>query len=250
VQAIYHFILLLTLPITARYITGDSTGFFYIADENNSIIKIDSTGKEWFRYSDITQGTIYSIDAANPFRTLLFYRQQQVIQILDNNLGLSNTIQLRKNNLLNISAVARASDNNIWIYDALDMSIKKINDYGKPVSSGADLFQLVGHIPQVTFIKEENHKLFVCDTTTGVLLFDEYLNYEKTIPLKHVERLQIINNSIMYFSNNVLTDYNLNSLMGQTDSINTARPFRSAFLYRKCLIALEQNAVSLYRITP
>ncbi len=249
-QIIYHFLLLLTLPITARYITGDSTGFFYIADENNSIIKIDSTGKEWFRYSDITQGNIYSIDASNPFKTLVFYRQQQVIQILDNNFGLAGTIQLRKNNLLNINAAARASDNNIWIYDALDMSIKKINDFGKPLSTGADLFQLVGHIPQVTFMKEENHKLFVCDTTTGILLFDEYLNYERTIPIKYIDRLQVINQSIMYLSDNMLTEFNMNSRTERTDSIKTERPFRSAFLFRKFMIAQEQNAVSLYRITP
>lgn len=243
-------ILILTLPIAARFITGDSTGFFYIADNQHVIRKIDSTGKEWFRYSDITNGSIQSIDASNPFKTLIFYRQQQVIQILDNNFGLVNTIQLRRNNMLNVMAVARASDNNIWLYDALDMSIKKINDFGKPVSVGADVFQLTGHIPQVSFMKEENHKLFVCDTTLGVLVFDEYLNYERTIPMPSVNRLQVVNQSLLHVKGNTLIQYDLLSRIEKRDSMLLNQPVQSAFLVKRFLIAQEENQVSLYRILP
>ena len=246
----YRFVLIITLPIAARYVTGDTTGFFYIADQNNAITKIDSAGNKWFRYSDITNGNIYSIDASNPFRSIVFYKQQQVIQILDNNLGLVSTIQLRKNNLMNISATARSSDNNIWLYDAVDMNIKKINDYGKLVAVSADIFQLVGHTPQITFMTEENHKIFVCDTTSGIIVFDEYLNYEKTIPIKPKTQIQVVNQSLFYIEHNQITEYNLTTKAEQTDTLQDIRTFQSALLFRKFMITQEQNAVSLYRLTP
>lgn len=246
----YWFVLLFTINITPRFITGDSTGFIYIADENNSIIKMDSTGKQWFRYNDVTNGNIYSIDAANPFKTLVFYKQQQLVQVLDNNLGNISAIQFRKYNLMNVSAVARASDNNIWLYDAMEMAIKKMNDAGKIIITSPDLFQLTGHIPQITFMKEENHKLFLCDSTSGVIIFDEYLNYERTIPLPGLTSFQIIHQSLISFNNNIKTEVNLLTKETYKDTIKTDHPFSSAFLLRKFLIAKEQNAVSLYRIQP
>jgi hypothetical protein len=245
----YSLVLLFTLPITARYITGDSAGFFYIVDNNNVITKIDSTGKIWFRYNDVTNGNIYSVDASNPFKTIVYFKQQQLIQTLDNNLGVINTIQLRKINLLNTTAVARASDNNIWLYDAMEMNIKKINDAGKIITASPDLFQLTGHIPQITFIKEENHKLFLCDSTSGVIVFDEYLNYERTISIAGISDFQIINQSLTNIKHNIITEINLTTKTQQTDTLSTAKPFISAYIFRKFMIAKEQNGVSLYRIS-
>ncbi len=245
----YWLVLLFTISIIPRFITGDSTGFFYVADTNNVIIKIDSTGKQWFRYNEVTNGPLYSIDASNPFKTLVFYKQQQLIQTLDNNLGNIGAIQLRKYNLLNITAIARASDNNIWLYDALEMNIKKINEAGKVILNGPDIFQLTRHIPQITFLKEENHKLFLCDSTSGVLVFDEYLNFERTFMLPGIRDFQIINQSLINLQDDTLKEINLTTKQITKDSIYTTRGFLSAYVYRKFLITKEQNGVSLYRIT-
>ncbi len=77
-------------------------------------------------YIDVKRyGKIYSIDASNPLKILVYFRDFATIVVLDRLLTVRNTIDLRKQNIYQAQAVATSYDGNIWVYDELESKLKK-----------------------------------------------------------------------------------------------------------------------------
>ena len=55
------------------------------------------------------------IDATNPLKILVYYREFTTIIELDRFLNIVNTIDLRNQNILQAKAVGLAYDNNVWV---------------------------------------------------------------------------------------------------------------------------------------
>ena len=64
------------------FINSDASGYIYLI-KKDEIIKINSKGKELFRYSNKSIGEISGFDISNALRPLVFYAQQSKIIILD-----------------------------------------------------------------------------------------------------------------------------------------------------------------------
>jgi hypothetical protein len=65
-----------------------------------------------------------------------------------------------------------------------------------------------------------------------------------------VNRLQVVNQSLLHVKGNTLIQYDLLSRIEKRDSMLLNQPVQSAFLVKRFLIAQEENQVSLYRILP
>ena len=70
----------------ADYFTSDNLGNAYLI-KGHEIFKYLPNGKLFNRYSNLMLGNITSVDATNPLKLLLFYRDFSKIQFLDNQLA-------------------------------------------------------------------------------------------------------------------------------------------------------------------
>ncbi|MEJ7681254.1 MAG: hypothetical protein WKG06_26085 [Segetibacter sp.] len=106
--------------------TTDNLGNIYLLNFVNQIKKVNERGDSIAVYNDVRRyGKIYSIDATNPLKVLVFYKDFSAIVVLDRLLNARTAIDLRKQNILQVSTVTSSYDNNIWVFDELDSKIKK-----------------------------------------------------------------------------------------------------------------------------
>src|SRR5204863_7479168 len=87
------------------------------------------------------------IDVSNPLKVLLYYRDFATIVVLDRLLNVRNTIDLRKQNILQARAIGQSYDNKIWIYDEVENKLKKIDEEGRLLLQTPDFRQLFDQAP-------------------------------------------------------------------------------------------------------
>jgi hypothetical protein len=158
--------------------------------KNETIYKYDNQGNLLFTYSDKSLGNINTLDVSNPLRPLLFYKDLQLLVITDNTLSVHNrqTISFDDLGFYQVQMVASSRmDNGIWLYDQGTFQLKKMTQNWEIMYQSGNLEQLLGKkaISPQTMIESNGFLYLVCKNN-GILIFDMYGAYFKTIPLLDV----------------------------------------------------------------
>lgn len=173
--------------------TTDNLGNIYMVEGNNQIKKVNDKGDSIGIYNDIKKyGSICSIDASNPLKLIVFYKDFSTIAVLDRLLNKRNYIDLRRQNMPQIKLVTSSYDNNYWIFDELENKIKKIDDNGTVILESADLRQALENVPSPVAMFDKDGQLYLYDPTMGLLVFDYYGAKKNTLHLLQMQDLQVI----------------------------------------------------------
>ena len=192
------FRLTLTLSQDIADFTVDALGNIYILNSANQLKKIGPDGDSMAVFNDVRRfGKITSVDATNPLKILVYYREFTTIIELDRFLNIVNTIDLRKQNILQAKAVGLAYDNNVWVFDELDAVLKRIGDDGSLVSQTTDFRQLFDSVPDPTVIRDQGGYVYLYDPAKGVYIFDHYGALKTHLDLRGWEDFDVIGTSLL-----------------------------------------------------
>ncbi len=139
----------------SKTIAGDFTYFnvdnldnIYLVNNNNQLKKLNSNGDSVGIFNDVRKyGKLFYIDVTNPLKLLLYYQNFSTVVVLDRFLMIRNVINLRKQNIFNVKAIATSYDNNIWVFDEGDAKLKKIGENGDLLSETVDCRLIFDTIP-------------------------------------------------------------------------------------------------------
>lgn len=177
-----------------RDFTTDNLGSIYLLTATNQIKKVNEKGDSVAVYNDVRRfGKIYSIDATNPLKVLVYYKDYSTIIVLDRLLNVRNTIDLRKQNIFQVRAITSSYDNNIWIFDELDSKLKKIDDNGKVIFESTDFRQIFDAVPSPASVYDRDGQLYLYDPAKGLMVFDYYGARKNNLQILHLTDLQVIN---------------------------------------------------------
>jgi len=190
----------------ANVLTLDNFGNFYTV-ANNRIEKYSKEGKLLFPYEEFRYGKVGMIDATNPMKLIVYYPDFMTIVTLDRFLSPLNTYNLFSMGYQNVTAVASSADGRIWFYDNVDFKLKKIDEFGKVFRESQPLNIILSQTPNPNFIQERDNRVYVNDPELGILIFDLFGSYAKTIPIKGLKKFQVLQDQIVYFENNQLNAY-------------------------------------------
>jgi hypothetical protein len=173
-----------TYPVTATDFTVDQMGNLYVVTPTMQLKKINAKGDSLAVYNlSKRYGKLTSIDVSNPLKVLLYYQDYTTIITVDRLLTVTNTIDLRKQNIYQVKALATSYDSQFWFYDEQEAKLKKINDKGKITQQSVDLRQLLTSLPTPQKIIDNDNLVYVYDNKKGVFVFDYYGALKTTIPL-------------------------------------------------------------------
>src|SRR4030095_15038608 len=119
--------------------TLDNLDNVYVLTSTDQLKKYNSNGDSVAVFNYVKKfGKVSAIDASNPLKILLYYKNFSTIVVLDRLFAVRNIIDLRKLNIFQVNTISRSYDNNIWLYDETDNKLKKIDDEGKTLLETAD----------------------------------------------------------------------------------------------------------------
>lgn len=198
-----------TLETTSDAIVTDNLANVYVIDKDK-ITKYDMKLKFQKEFSNKNFGSITTADVTNALRPLLFYREFGRIVFLDNTLSQNGEpIALEKLGYPLATLAASSYDNGLWIYDQPTFELLRFNTALEITNRTGNLSQILGIELQPNFILEKDNRLFVNNPSTGVLVFDVFGTYIKTIPIQNLTTLQVADDEVVYFKPAILRGWNI-----------------------------------------
>ncbi len=213
----------------------DWLGNIYLADASGNIDKYSVSGERLERFSPTKKGKITVLEAWNPLKIFVFYSGLQQYAFLDRFLVNDNRFDF--NDISNFVGMSTVSlDNNIWLVDYVDFSLKKynINFNQIEINRPFDLI-LDPENYDITYMREYQNLLFVSDSKTGILIFDNLGNYLKTIKGVGIQYFNFNGDQIHYIMNHKLVQHNIYSGVENkillTDNVKRAIIFKNYHFY-------------------
>jgi hypothetical protein len=210
-----NLLLVKTLDVQAQLISSDKLGNLY-AISNHEILKYDANGKLLQKNSIKSLGNIYTLDVSNPMKILAFYKDYNKIVFLDNMLAASeNSIDLSSIGFDQVTLSCTSHDNGIWVYNSLNFELVRMEPTLKISHQSGNISQLIGSAIKPLALVENNNRVYLCDSIQGVLVFDIFGTYIKSIPLFKVKDFQVENNMMYFLDNSGFGSFNLDLIQQQ-----------------------------------
>ena len=213
------------IPAEIVDFTVDNLGNIYVLNKDNQLKKLNANGDSLAVFNDVRRyGKIATIDATNPLKVLVYYREFTTIIELDRFLNIINTIDLRNQNLniLQAKAVGLAYDNNVWVYDEQEAKLKRIGDDGSLVDQTTDFRQLFDSTPDPAVIRDQGGLVYLYDPAKGVYAFDHYGTLKTHIALPGWLDFDVIDKSIFGRDEKKFYRYQLGTLDMKEEPIPNA----------------------------
>lgn len=235
------------LPEPAQWITTDPLQQCYLVTPRNELIQYDASGQELFRFSNNQLGELTYIDATNPFNLILYYPRFRTVITLDRALNQTGEYNLSRFDLIEVNAIATSNDNHIWLYDDVAFKLKKIDQQGNLLASSDHLGLLLDRSIAPNFLLQRDNALYLNVPDTGILVFDLFGFYQKTIPIKGLSGFQLFNDQLLFREGEKLMAYQLKSFSTQEILIPAAVSGASQIRIEKNrLFALKDGFVRVY----
>lgn len=238
-----------------RAISGDIVSFsadnldnVYLLSSSNQLKELNNNGDSVAVFNDVKKfGKASLVDVSNPLKVLLYYKDFATIVVLDRFLNIRNTIDLRRQNILQVRAIGQSYDNKIWLYDEVENKLKKIDEDGKLLMETPDFRQLFGIAPAPQKIFDQDKYVYIYDSTQAVFVFDYYGAFKNKIPISGWQNFKVAGKYIFGSKDNKLFRYNIKTFMTDEwkmpDELFSSKSFNfsSSRLY-----ALKKDSIEIY----
>lgn len=175
-------------------------GELFIINTDNQLKKLDENGDSVGVFNQVTKyGKLSYVEAQNPWKTLLYYKNFSNIVLLDKYLNVINSINLRSKNILRAEAITISYDNQMWVFDEQEYKLKKIDDGGNILSETVDFRQLFDVAPTPKRIIDHDGFVYLYDPQAGLFIFDYYGSFKRKLPFKDWSDFAVIGKSIYGF---------------------------------------------------
>jgi hypothetical protein len=234
------------IDLVAKDIETDRLGNLYAVAPTNQLYKYSRDGQKLSTLNYKYVGNISQVDATNPLEIYLFYRELNKIIYLDNNLAYRGETDLNRYDVIQASAIARAFDNGIWVFDLGDLQLKKFDKKGENVHTSGNIRQYLKGNVQPNYIFDNNDRVYLNCPLQGILVFDVFANYIKTIPIKGNSNVKVIDEDLYYHDGKKLFRYNLKSLRTFEFALPDSAQVQDVSIEKQRLYVVYPNRIAIY----
>lgn len=184
-------------PIDA--FTTDELGNVY-ALQGDELALYNANGESWLRNSVKTFGRISHLDAFYSLKPMVFSQEQGLLAVLDNTLSLQGSaLNLSQGGYPQVVLACMSVQNGFWFFDQQELGLVRVDGQLRKLADTGRLDQLLGITPAPTAIQEFDSRLYVNDPVNGILVFDLFGTYVRTIPIKGAESFEVRREMVYYF---------------------------------------------------
>jgi hypothetical protein len=239
------YVLISTINGQVSFMTSDNLGSLYLV-VNNELKKYNSEGILQKTYSDKAHGSLSFIDASDPLNVLLHYKDFRQIIFLDNMLSVKGSPILLDNlKVLQPTLVCNSYESGFWIYDQQEFQIVRFDKSLAITNQSGNIVQLTGIQIKPNFMIELSGRVYLNDPDNGILIFDKFGTYSKTLPFKNLTSFQLMDDNIIYYKDSQLVQYNMKTF--EDHSMNLpAKDIIHAIYEKERLFLQDSSSVKIY----
>lgn len=215
-----------SLKISGEEIAVDNFGYLYTRS-NSALNKYNSNLELMASYSNKSYGNPDVYDVTNPLKILVFYKNRNNVVFLDKTLSEQvSVVNLERKNLLDVLAIGSSNQDGFWVFDNDKQELILFDFNMKEKFKSGSINQLLGYRISPFVIKEKNKSVYLLDSNIGLLIFDLFAGYHKTIPLKKAKQFWVfknyfvflVENKLKFIQENMLSEFDLAVPVGKIKS--------------------------------
>ena len=188
---------------------SDPMGNVYII-KNNHLVKYVQDYTQAAEYTNLFLGNIHSVDVSDPLRILLYYQDHNQLVWVDNFLSeIRSPIWLDDLGVDQARLVCSSNQGGFWIFNGLNNQLQYFDVNLQFVLESIPLNSLTGPDIQPAYMLEKSRKVYLNVPGFGILVFDLFGNYSKTISLEIPGEFQATDQHLYYFKEGKFYSYDL-----------------------------------------
>jgi hypothetical protein len=201
---------------SGEFYTDHIDNIYFIDD--HKVIKIDPFGRS-FEYGSLSSGSVSSVDVSNPFQILVFYRDFNRILFLDNRLStLRSGINISDLGIDRAILACSSGMGGFWIYSDHDNRLVYFGQQLQKSHTSMMISSITGTNVKPVYMTESRNLIYLHVPGDGILLFDRYASYVRTIPYSGPDRFRVTAGKVIYFDKGSLLAMDIAS--GEISSIS------------------------------
>ena len=222
-----------------------------MAESAGSIHKYDWDGNLLLTYSSGRITNVTNLDARMTSKIFVFYNDLQQYLILDRFLSPISDLHFPRDLIGYGHNATLAPDNNIWVIDDNDFSLKKFSpQYSENILITPFDLLLDNDKYNIEDITEYQNRLYIGDTYNGILVFDNLGNYLHTIPVRDLKKLSFYRNYLLVTNRNKLNLIDIYNSENKQININEGFEWDQVISGEEYMYFLNDGDISVYRIEP
>jgi len=239
-----------TLPFGGSEFAVDQFENLYLLTPTGQLKKYGASGDSLAVFNDVRRfGRLHSFDVSNPLRPLLFYKDFSTIVLLDRFLAVKATLDLRRQGIAQVSAATNAYNNDIWIFDAVENKLKKIDETGRMLQETPDFRQLFDRAFVPDHILDQDAQVFLYDQRSDVLIFDYFGTLQKKQRVGQWQSFQVRNRQLIGMLDGGIVLLNTATQQQRYLAFPPSfRSFRRYVLHNDKIYALGPDHIRIYRV--
>ncbi len=191
--------------------TTDELGNLYTV-RGNDLDLFDRQGLHKAHNSLNAFGLISRIDAYSSMKPIIYSRNQGQFALLDNTLSMQGApMDLSRSGYPQVTLVCTSVQGRFWFFDERDMALIRVDGKLQELANTGRLDQLLSFTPQPTYMEEAEGRLYMVDPDHGVLVFDLFGTFVRTLPIHGAARIQVQDGILWYVRDGQLERYDIRS---------------------------------------
>jgi hypothetical protein len=190
--------------------TTDRLGRIYTYSSGN-LIRFSPAGKKEQVFSVYNRGEVGYLDTTDPLKIMIFYPDHGDVSILD--AGFSENVSFRLPDLgYPLAQVICVSPRiGYWLYDPAQRKLIKLNDQLNVVAESTFLDRVADLPADPTGLIDSGNWLILEVPGLGLMIFDQYGTYFKTIHTGKLISFQVLEGRILTYDGEVLRRIGINN---------------------------------------
>jgi hypothetical protein len=178
----------------------DNLGYFYFVS-GSALTKTDSDFNIIASYDSKNNGEISDIDATDPFRLLIFYKDFNKLVFLDNELAeLRDPVMLDDLQVFSVDAVCSSTQGSFRLFDGQKSTIVSYDKDLNLIQTGVNLYSCVKS-QNAYKIRESNNYVFAQFGTDYIVTLDKFGNFYKKAEFENIESFDFVNDNLYLLIN-------------------------------------------------
>lgn len=190
----------------------DNWGNIFYSNTKGNVFKLDASGKITNHYSPPFQGQLSQLDAFTTMVLFLFSADLQQVTLLDSHLAPLQQISFEEEAVGIVKAAAMGNGNIFWLFDEVDLALKKYDYRGGEIVQVQPLAPLLGGDQiQVTEIQESQNLVFVNIKDRGLFVFDNHANLIRKHDILLDQQLTVFQDHLYFIEGDYIHRLNIYS---------------------------------------
>jgi hypothetical protein len=190
------------------FYTDHLENIYFTAD--HKLIKIETATGRRLEYGSVSAGSISSADVSNPLQILIFYRDFNRIHFLNNRLSpLRSEINMSDLGINKAILTSSSGKGGFWVFSDHDNQLIYFDQQLQKSHSSMIISSVTGSNIQPVFMTESQNLLYLHLPGHGILVFDRYASYLKTIDYSGPSMFRVIGGNIIYFEKGLLKNLDI-----------------------------------------